>query len=138
MLTLTNALEEAIKNRVASGNHPVTILTGFGDFEKEAPCFVISCQSDEEFPVGSSNYRVLVECSLFWPAEREDKAAFDQLSAGVFGLLDIDDLGANLTLEGTVEVYDPIIERQNGESTDGSMWVDMMRFTCYCHLIEPA
>lgn len=133
MQDLCNSLEAALKQRVESGGYAVTVLTGQGDFAKQAPCLVIYASQGGEFPLGSGNWNINVDCSLMWPAEGEDLVDYRQLCTDVFGLLMADDMAGLLSNADGLTVQG-IHSRETERGVEGSMWNSSLRFVCYCYI----
>lgn len=132
MQDLANELEGALKYRVEQGNFGVPIYTGQGDFEMETPGLVIVATGGPEFPQGSGNFDVRVDCEIRFPADMEDLPAHREKARNALGQLMSDDLAAKLSEEADDLTVFGIKNRECQSGTDENQWISTLSFVAYC------
>jgi hypothetical protein len=132
MQDLESNLENAIKYRVEEGAFEVSIFTGQGDYTKANPSLIVHAESGNEFPIGSGNFNVTVQCELRMSAELDEKSTFDQLKRDVFGQLMVDALPTQLSQEATNLHVFGITGREFRNAVDENQWLSVLSFTAYC------
>lgn len=132
MQDLANSLEYALKYRVEEGAFEVSIFTGQSDYTKANPSLVIHAESGPEFPQGSGNFTVTVNCELRMLAETQELPEYRALSRDVLGQLMVSDLAEQLSSEATDLHVFGISNREFRNGTDENQWLSVLSFQAYC------
>lgn len=136
MQDLANAVEEALRVRARSGNYPISIFTGQGDYTKTTPSLVVSAESGQEDPPNSGNFFVTVECSIRFPADTEELADHRELASNVLGLFMDSNLASLMSEENEGLAVQGIRNRQLINSIDGNQWLSTLRFDAYACVLD--
>lgn len=133
MQDLQNSLEAALKYRVEEGNFGANIYTGQGDYVKEHPSLTIAASGGPEFPLGSGNFTVTVDCEFRYPAESDQLDEHRQLCRDVLGQLMDSNLAALLSSEATDLHVFGITSRNIGRAeVEENQWISVLTMEIYC------
>lgn len=135
MQDLANNLEAALKYRVEEGNgsaHTLNIYTGQGDYDKTNPSLVVIAENGNEYPQGSGNFTVSVQCELRSTAETQGLPAWKTLCVDIFAILMNDTLAAQLSGEATNLFVLGITNRNLRSTIDENQWLSVLSFDAYC------
>lgn len=138
MQQLLNNLEIALKSVIEDGATGIQTFLGQDDADQVRPNITVYAQQGEERPIGSGNF--LVNCVISIRSEADDTSREDHRNRcnAVFGLIMVNDLGAKLSSQSDLAVYDPVINRQASHGKEDNCWLSELRFECYCCLLDIA
>jgi hypothetical protein len=136
MQDLANSIEAALKYRVEQGAFDVSIFTGQSDYTKANPSLVIHAEAGDEFPLGSGNFYVTVNCELRLSVEESKLSDWTALERNVFGQLMASDLCEKLSQEADDLHVFGIRSKETRSVTDENQWLSVITFTFYCCLTD--
>lgn len=136
MQDLANSIESALKYRIEEGNFEVSIFTGQSDYTKANPSLVVHAEAGEEYPLGSGNFYVTVNCELRMASQEGSLPTWTALERGVFGSLMASDLCSKLSEEADDLHIFGIRSKETRSATDENQWMTTMTIVLYACLTD--